>query len=321
MFRIQTILIVLLALLPTCSGQENPATTAPPAAEGQTPVFKTGVSDVRVVVQVTQNNQTVKGLTKDDFIISDSGKPQPIASFSQEREPLNLLLLLDISGSMRVHIEEMAAAALDALKFLTPGDRVAIMTFGVRANVHFDWFDNHSEIARQLGAAVDDQDQVGYGTAINNAVIEAAKYISKDEDPGRHSILMVTDNLGMNYRLNDHMAIGYLLKADATLNAIVVGRAIRPRPAKAGDNPDYTPADVFVLAEETGGEAVKAEKAAAFFPQMIERIRDRYTFAYHVPEGAKPGEFREISVSLTPAARQAHPDTQIRARSGYYVKP
>jgi VWFA-related protein len=319
MFRIPTILILLPGLLAAAFGQQAPP-AEPVTAEAQTPVFKTGVSDVRVVVQVSEDGQIVKGLTKDDFIVTDNGQPQPIVSFEQEKQPLDLLLLLDISGSMREHIEEMAATARQALGYLAPGDRVAIMTFGVRTNVHSDWSDNHAEIARQLRTAVDDQDKVGYGTAINNAVVEAAQYISADQDGNRRSILMVTDNLGMNYRINDHMAIGHLLKANAPLNAIVVGRAIRPGPPRPGDNPDYTPADVFVLAQATGGEAVKENKAASFFPQMIERIRDRYTLAYHAPEGAKPGEFRQISVALAPAARQAHPRAVILARSGYYVK-
>jgi VWFA-related protein len=326
--RIQTFLIVLLALLATAFAQEpSPAQSQPPPAqeqpapaEGQTAVFRTGVSDVRVVVQVTEDNQLVKGLTKDDFEVTDNGAPETIVYFGQEKEPLDLLLLLDISGSMRVHIEEMSQKALEALRYLSPGDRVAIMTFGVRTNVHSAWSDNHAEIARELQTAVDDQEKVGYGTAINAAIIDASRYISQDSDPGRHSILIVTDNLGLNYQANDEMAIGHLLHANASLNAIVIGRGIRPRAERTGDNPDFTPADVFKLAEKTGGEAVKAEqKAAAFFPEMIERIRDRYTLAYHEPAEAKPGQFRQIGVKLTAAARAAHPNAILRARSGYYA--
>jgi VWFA-related protein len=283
-------------------------------------VFKTGVADVRVVVQVTENNQTLKGLTKDDIILTDEGQPQPVAYFGQEKEPLDLLLLLDISGSMREHIEQMAKTATDALHYLAPGDRVAIMTFGVKTNVHFPWFDNHAEVARQLRTAVDDQEKVGYGTAINAAIIDACRYMTSDDSPGRHSILIVTDNLGVNYKADDHMAIGYLLKADATLNAIVIGRGIRPAEPKPGDNPEYTPADVFKLAEKTGGEAVKAEHAESFFAEMVSRIRDRYTIAYPVPANAHPGQFRGITVALSPAARRLHPKAEIRARSGYYVR-
>jgi VWFA-related protein len=320
-FRIQTILIVLLACLPPSAAQTPPA-PAPaqePAQQG-TPVFRTGVSDIRVVVEVTENNDIVKGLTKNDFIVEDQDKPQPIASCDQEKEQLDLLLLLDISGSMRPHIQEMSEKARDALKFLLPGDRVAIMTFGLRTNLHFGWFDNHAEVARQLHTAIDDQEKVGYGTAINAAIIEASRYLDKDDSGARRAILIVTDNLGLNYQANDSLAIGYLLKSDAVLNAIVIGRGIRPGPPRAGDDPDFTPADVFKLAEATGGDAVRADHAAAFFPEMVSRIRDRYTIAYHLPEGAQPGQFRHIAVHLAPATRQAHPNAIVRARTGYYVR-
>ncbi len=278
------------------------------------------MADVRAVVQVTENGDTLKGLTKDDFVVTDQGKPQQIAYFGKEKDPLDLLLLLDISGSMREHIEQMSHTARQALGVLAPGDRVAIMTFGVRTNLHFDWFDNHAEVARQLRTAPDDQEKVGYGTAINQAIINATRYMSSDDSPGRHSILIVTDNLGVNYQANDELTIGYLLKADAVLNAIVVGRGIRPGPPKPGDNPDFTPADVIKLADATGGEAVKAERAAQFFPEMVARIRDRYALAYQLPADAQPGQFRQLSIMLSPEARKLHPKAEVRARSGYYVR-
>ncbi len=327
MLRIQTIFIVLLVVA-ACSAAQNPPAVPPPGpAEpvqdtANTPVFRTGVADVRVVVQVTENNEILNGLTKDDFVVADNGKAQPIAYFGQEKEPLDLLLLLDISGSMRKNIEQMSETARDALKFLSPGDRVAIMTFGVRTHLHFDFNDNHAEVARQLRTAVDDQEAVGYGTAINSAIIDAARLMDSDQSAARRSILIVTDNLGLNYQANDQMAIGHLLKSDTVLNAIVIGRGIRPTTESSdAHNPDFTPADVFRLADATGGEAAKSDRAAAFFPEMVARIRDRYTLAYHVPENAQPGQFRSITVALSPAARQLHPKAEVRARSGYYVKP
>ena len=308
-FRMVTLLIVLLACIPTAFPQEQ-----------ETAIFRAGASDVRVVVQVTENGKLVTDLNKEDFIVKDEGVAQNIVYFSREKEPLTLLLVLDISGSMRKHIDQMSETARDALRFLSPGDRVGIMTFGVRSNLHFDYSDNHAEVARQLRTATEDQEIVGYGTAINPAVIEGSKSLNNDASPGRRSILIVTDNLGLNYQADDRLTIGYLLRADATLNAIVVGRGIRPGTEKSGDNPDFTPADVFKLAEATGGEAVKAERASASFPEMIARIRERYTLAYPAPPGGKPGAFRAISVSLTPAAQKLHPNSVLRSRSGYYVK-
>lgn len=297
--------------------------TAQPAQTLQTDsptVFRAGVADVRVVVQVVENNQIVRDLKQTDFILKDQDVARPIVYFAREGEPLTLLLLLDISGSMKEHIEQMSEKARDALKFLSPGDRVGIMTFGQHTNLHFDFFDNHAEVARQLKTSTEDQDKTGYGTAINRSVIDGAKLLMNDGSPGRRSILIVTDNLGLNFQANDELAIGYLLRADAVFNGIVVGRGIRPGPPKEGDNPDFTPADVFKLAEATGGETFKAEHAEASFAEMVERIRDRYTLAYHAPEDAKPGSFRRISVTLTPEALARHPKAIVRTRSGYFVK-
>jgi VWFA-related protein len=307
--RLGALLTVLLAFGRPARSQET-----------ETAVFRAGVADVRVVVQVTENGKLITDLGESDFVVQDEGQPQRVVYFAKEKEPLTLLLLLDISGSMRQHIEQMSEKAREALKYLSPGDRVGIMTFGLHSHLHFDFFDNHSEVARQLKEAPYTQDKTGYGTAINPAVVDACMHLDSDGSIGLRSILIVTDNLGLNYRANDEYAIGYLLKADASLNGIVIGRGIRPGKWRRGENPDFTPADVFKLAEATGGEVVKAEQAAAGFPEMIARIRERYTMSYPVPAGAQQGSFRSIKVSLSPAAQKLHPNAVLRHRSGYFVK-
>ena len=54
------------------------------------------------------------GLTKDDFRVLDERKEQPILHFSADEEPLDLILLFDVSGSMRAVVEKVAAAAREA---------------------------------------------------------------------------------------------------------------------------------------------------------------------------------------------------------------
>ena len=76
---------------------------------------------------------------------------------------------------------------------------------------------------------------------------------------------------------------------------------------------------MFKLAEETGGEAVKADQPDVSFREIIERIRTRYSLAYHVPAYAIAGSLRHITVSLSDDARRRYPQAQIRARRGYYV--
>jgi hypothetical protein len=106
------------------------------------------------------------------------------------------------------------------------------------------------------------------------------------------------------------------------LNAIVVGKGDRPKPPKPGEyvNPDFTPADVFHIADETGGEAVRSQRADTSFREMMESIRTRYSIQYRAPESAVAGTFRKIRVELSPEARKRYPHAWVRARSGYIVK-
>ena len=289
--------------------------------DGATPVFRTGVAVVRVDVGVSQDNVPIKDLTEQDFIITDDNQPQAIASFGRESQPLCLMLLLDISGSMRPYIEQISQTAQEAVRHLKPGDSIAIMAFGSRTALHFSFFDNHAEVVRKLRTVLERQDEVGYGTAINQAIIDAARYTDKNTDPtSQRAILILTDNLGINYQANDHLAIGALLNANAVLNAIVVGRGIRPGPPKPGSNPDFTPADVYKVAEDTGGITIKAEDAGRAFDEMISRIRDRYMIGYNLPSDAKTGGFRHITVQLTPDARRRYATATIRHRPGYFVR-
>src|ERR1700694_56732 len=130
MFFISTLLI--LAPLKAQVQAEIPVQ----AADEESVVFKTGVADVRVDVQVTEGQNLIKDLTKDDFLVTDENQPQTIVSFSHGDEPLNLVLLLDISGSMQSYIEQIAQTARDALDHLRPADRVAIMVFAKTTAVH-----------------------------------------------------------------------------------------------------------------------------------------------------------------------------------------
>ena len=314
-----TIFIVLLSLVAVAQ-----------TATEETATFKSGVSNVRVDVQVTNGKDLVTDLTQGDFIVHDNGQPQEIVYFGRESEPLALLLLLDVSGSMKKYLEQMAATAQQALRYLKVGDRVGIMLFSRDTKVREKFTGDLTEIAREIGDAVWDED-LGSGTSINTSILSAVAFMDeyhmekqKHGTEGmndRHAILIVTDNLGLNYQASDEKVVRALYNGDIVMNAIVVGKARRPESDRSAryTNPDFTIADVFKIAEQTGGEAVKAEQAGRAFSEMMERIRTRYGLHYKPPE-ARSGTFRRIRVDLTPEARTRYPNAFIRHRSGYYAQ-
>lgn len=285
-------------------------------------MFRAGAASVKVDVQVTdKSGHPVPGLQARDFRIFDEGQAQTIAYFGQESEPLDILLLLDVSGSMHKFLEEMGANARSALGQLHAGDRVGVMLFAWKTDLRRPFTADFGAVEQEIRGAVRNRPG-GDGTQINAALIAAAKYFGEQPAKGRRAVLMVTDNQGLNYQVPDEDVVRALYKSDAVLNAIVIGKLKRPQRVKPGQyvNPDFTPADVPGISAQTGGEVAEAAKGGESFRQMIERIRARYSIQYNAP-AAGAGEFRRIRVELTPEARRLHPDATIHARAGYYAAP
>src|SRR5690348_14843792 len=64
-------------------------------------VFGAGVQLVKVDAQVVDDSGgVVSGAVAADFRVFDDGRPEKIAYCGTDAEPLDLLLLLDVSGSM-----------------------------------------------------------------------------------------------------------------------------------------------------------------------------------------------------------------------------
>jgi VWFA-related protein len=290
------------------------------AQEVEQPLFKAGVADVRVDTQVLQKDRVVDALTRDDFQVFDNNEPRPVLDFSREREPMTLLLLLDLSGSMNKFLEQLNRASGAALAQLRPGDFVGVMVFSREAKATLPFTTDREAAVQGLRDALRER-ELGSGTLINPALIAAAEHLRANAPAqGRRAIVIVTDNLGLNYQSPDEAAIRALHDANTVLNAIVVGKGRRPDGTRSQFvNPDFSPSNVFKIADETGGDALKADRADEAFPQIVERIRTRYNLVYRAPEG-KPGEFREIRVVLSPAARQRYPGAEVRSRRGYYVQ-
>lgn len=290
------------------------------AQEADQPLFKAGVTDVRVDTQVLLKNRVVDTLTRQDFVIFDNNERQPLVDFNREREPLTLLLLLDLSGSMNKYLEQLNRASDAALAQLRPGDSVGVMVFSREAKVTLPFTTDRAEAVQGLREAARER-ELGSGTLINPAVIAAADHLRASAPPqGRRAIVIVTDNLGLNYQSPDEAAIRALHDANTVLNAIVVGKGRRPDGTRSQFvNPDFSPSNVFQIADETGGDALKADRADDAFPQIVDRIRTRYNLIYRAPEG-KPGEFREIRVELTPEAKLRFPGAEVRSRRGYFVQ-
>ena len=101
------------------------------AVERQQPTFRGTGEAVRVFVTVTdRDGRLVPALTRDDFEVRDEGKPQPITLFDNSPQPIRLIVMLDVSGSMEGNLPLLRAAAEQLFARLRPDDVARVGSFG-----------------------------------------------------------------------------------------------------------------------------------------------------------------------------------------------
>jgi VWFA-related protein len=277
-------------------------------AGGGTPEFRAGITLVKAEATVydKQTKAPIRGLAREDFLVFDSGQPRPIEYFGSDSGPLDLLLLLDVSGSMRESLPKIAVAAHTALESLNAGDRAGVMAFGARCALTgpltSDFDAVKTGILRTFVA------RVGEDTDISQAVHGAAQYMATSAGPAKRAILIMTDNM-QETSIPDDEVEKALFAADAVLDAVVV-RGLLPMP-------HIVHPGVLRFAPSTGGEVIEGNHPGPLLAEMIEHIRSRYSIHFR-PDEAESNRPRRIRVELAPAARKKYPNAVVRARGAYY---
>src|SRR5947199_8239214 len=140
-------------------------------------VFKSDVSMTRVDAQVVDSmGRPITGLEVNDFVLRVDGKVQPIRNFGSENMPVDILLLLDVSGSMEPHVQRIADASEQAIRVLSPQDRMAVMVFDTRTRVRLPFNQNPGEITGELHNVLR-AERFNGGTRVTHALLDAARYI------------------------------------------------------------------------------------------------------------------------------------------------
>ncbi len=284
--------------------------------------FRTGVSLVHVDAEATTvDGRLIDHLTAADFRILDEGKPQQITAFSAEEQPLDLILLFDVSGSMRAVVQDVALAAHEGLRELRPGDRVMVMVFNSHSWTLAPFTEDLNAVARTLESDLIHQ-RFGGGTLIQSAVDDAAiRLKSEKRNERRRAVLIVTDNMGMRTRREETVVRDYW-EADAILSGLIIAnpkyQAMNTISTIMGPQHLLLQAGMKGIADKTGGDAIKSNDPGRGFQDMMRRIRSRYSLYYALPQD-KPGKPHTIRVELTGDAARKYPKSVVRARKGYQI--
>ena len=101
----------------------------------QQQVFRGARDAVRVFATVTdRDGRLVTTLNQEDFEVRDEGKPQPIIQFDKTPQPIRLIVMLDVSGSMEGNAPLLRAAGAQLFGRLLKDDVARVGTFGTRGH-------------------------------------------------------------------------------------------------------------------------------------------------------------------------------------------
>src|SRR3984893_398928 len=106
------------------------------AQQPQGPTFRTGTQVVSLFVTVADvQKRLVPDLTKDNFQIFDNEKPQTVSYFDNSIHPINVVVMLDTSGSMTLTIDLLKQAAEQFLIRLLPDDKAKLGAFNDKIQI------------------------------------------------------------------------------------------------------------------------------------------------------------------------------------------
>src|SRR5579863_4656755 len=184
-------------------------------------VFHSDVSLFRSDAQVVDSsNRPIIHLHAGDFVLREGGKEVPIRNFASDNMPIDVLFLLDVSGSMRPHVQRIADASAQALSELGKDDRMGIMVFDRYTRVRLPLNSSKQEVQRAFDRLLREERFNG-GTDITRAMLDAADYMRREgRRDARRAIVILTDDQTEFDR--DEAAVGQALtRADTVMCALI----------------------------------------------------------------------------------------------------
>src|ERR1051326_11716 len=112
-----------------------------------------------------RNGRAISGMRESDFKVWENGIERRVTNVSPANEPFNLVLLLDVSGSVEERMDFIRKAARDFLRTASPQDRISIISFRDDIQVISDFSTDRRMLSRKL-----DEIDAGGGTALYDAL-------------------------------------------------------------------------------------------------------------------------------------------------------
>jgi len=319
--RVTTMLLVA-AFTASASGQQ-------PAQIAQDR-FKTPKVFFEVAVMDQLKRKPVRGLTRGDFVLYDNGRKVTLMS-CEPIAALQLILVADQRSLSLVPDRSLWKDLKNSLSSLGGNDRVALLRLSY-GNIEWlrDFTNDPEPIIDALASAGSQPRVQSLNQPVFDAIIEAAGRFQPSEFQGSRAILVLSNDHERRSRAKPDEAAERALKTNVSVYHLILdnvggSRGVvllpwpLPRPEVRRQPTALPPSPGMAdIVQRTGGEQAHMTALRKPLETLLDLMRAQYVISYDQPS-ANEGAFRTVSIGLTAAARQRHPEAVVHFRTGYYA--
>lgn len=321
----RTTSVVLLALTILLA-----AASAPISAQERDADVEIELHSDLVLVPISvrhENGGMVRDLKAEELRVAEDGHGQKIEFFSLDTAPLDVVLLVDASGSVGGSMDVIRASALAFTKQLRPDDAISIVAFSDRPVILQEWTSDLKRVATTLRTI----EPAGATALYGSVVATVYERFALRSPERRRAVVVLTDGDDTISTVTSRSAARAAIRHDASVYVISVNRIVREVLEQLSSNSGIPVARRFEyssgvdqlrraeerlghLAEETGGRVIDVKRIGDLkraYGEIAEEIRSRYLIGYYPSSDAGAG-FHAIAVSTV------RRNVRVHARHGYY---
>jgi Ca-activated chloride channel homolog len=317
--KIGAVSIAVLVALISAAAQERVAPLPPPDDQGH-PVFRSSASVVALNVAVSNpQKKFVTGLSARDFEVYEDGVQQELSFFETADVPIDVILLLDVSSSMRDRMPVVHEAARNFMKVLRNGDRGAVLAFSQHVRI----LQTPTSDPAAIAAAINSTSAEG-ATALFNAIYVALKEFGQTAQTTgqvrRKAIVVLSDGEDTSSLIAFEDVLDLARRSGVNIYTIALQSQQAAHDPKA-DRAYFSGANhaMRTLASETGAQSffpADVQSLSTVYSTIAAELEAQYSLAYAPRNAQADGSFRRILVRVP-----SDPSLRPRARTGYTAVP
>jgi VWFA-related protein len=254
------------------------------------------------LIVVDKQNNFVKGLSVEDFIIYSDYKRQNISVFETSEDPLQIVVMLDVSDSVKKYFKDIQKSAIDFVKVLRPKDKAILITFDCKLNILNEFSDT------QLVKSFINQKSNTHsssGTCIYDSLYEVVENHFATREKSRNVIILLTDGVDNSSKQSVDNLRKMLARTNVVIYTILYNTPFSDKTSKS---------TLENLIKFTGGRNYKAQDkdTKRIFQSITKELQNQYYLGFYADKDEYNG-LHDVRVEVT---RQ---NVKVKTRQSYYL--